>query len=179
MKRWILFSVFITSFLPQVLLADIIVTTDNVRHEGIVRKRLDKGWVIQTKNNQMVLIPVHKIWKIYRGDNVIDFKEKMRYKVKIARPYMPLAILGVAAGVYSVNEYNRYSKNKKEAEELEGETGADLLTKSDQALATCIVSGIICAGSMYIAFKPVEMKIPLGKIQLSATPSQIHLAFHF
>lgn len=179
MKRFLtLFSLLLFVF-PVFIMADVIVTTDHVKHEGVVKKRLEKGWVIQTKDNQMVLVPTNKIWKIYRGDTYIDFKEKMRYKVKVGRPYMPLAILGIASGIYSVTEFNRYSKNKKEADQLEGDAGADWTGKSNQALATGIVSGIVCVGSMYIAFKPVEMKIPMGKVQISAMPNQIHLSLHF
>ncbi len=177
--KWKLYFLIISILGIQSVFGDTIVTTDKKKYEGKIVKRSEKSYVVRTTDNQMVIVPRNNLWRIYQGEDVIDFKEKMRYKVKVGRPYMPLSILGVAAGIYSVTEFNRYSKNKKKYEAQEEENQADYLGKSNQALATGIASAIISVGSFYIALKPVEMKIPVGRIQVSAASNQVQVSLHF
>ena len=64
---------------------------------------------------------------------------------------------------------------------INAEINQNLKDQSKNDMAWCVVSGLLSLGSLYVALRPMEVKIPIARIKLSAvpTPQGITLAFHF
>lgn len=160
---------------------DIIVTHKNQKYNGKVVKITEKGFVIQLIDGNAIVLPKDNVSMIYRGNELLDLKNGMRYRISVNRPYLPFAVLGAASGGYAIKRYNDYQKVRKNAKsELQG-LGPDTQNTKDEKkiLAESILWGIVSVGSFYIALKPVEMKIPIGRINLSVGFNQIQFALHF
>lgn len=173
-------------FVSQVFGTDIIVTKNNRKYNGRVIKITDQGFVVRTVEGGVFILPKENISKIFRENKeVLDFEEGTRYYLEVRRPFLPFVVLGVATGVYAVNKYQEYQDKRRLADDALagiGEEGQDYTYLNDQskkALAWCIVSGLFSAGSFYVAIRPMEVKIPIGRIKLSTTPGGVSLALHF
>lgn len=183
MKKAI-FILLIFFFIPQVLGADLIVTKQNARYRGKVIKITDKGFVVKTVEGTVIVLPKDQIYKIYREDKtILDFVEGTRYYIQVKRPFLPFVFLGIAAGAYAVNKFQDYQLHHRQAEDEKIQNaGPDYQNLNDQSkrdLAWCIVSGLFSAGSFYVAFRPMEVKVPLGRINVSTTSNGVTVALHF
>ena len=105
-----------------------------------------------------------------------------KYQLGVRRPFLPFAVLGVVTGAYAVKSFGDY---KAERDRVKNATPADLQNIDDKSktfLAYSVVSALFSVGSFYIAFKPMEVRIPLERIErisFNATSSGISVAFHF
>jgi hypothetical protein len=130
-----------------------------------------------------ILLPKAKISKIYRGNELIDLEAGMRYRITVNRPFLPFAILGAASGGYAVKRYRDYQKAHDSAESEIIEQNLDSTTQNTKdekkILAESILWGILSVGSFYVALKPVEVKVPIGRVNLSVSPNSVQLALHF
>lgn len=165
--------------------ADTILTKKNRKFKGTVVKRTDQAFIVRTVDGTQIILPKEDISRIIRDDIVLDFENMTRYRLQVRRPFLPFVVLGLATGVYSVNKYQDYNKHRQQAQDVlsgVGGPGDDYTYLNDQSkkdLAWCVVSGLFSAGSFIIAFKPMEVKVPLGRINLSASTDRVTLAFHF
>lgn len=178
MKR-ILKSLLMVSLCSQVWASDTIVTKKNLKHIGTVVERNATGYVLRTPDGSLVVVPLQDIAKIIRNNQVFDFEKKMGYYLEKRRPFLPFIVLGVAAGAWSVKKYQDYSLEKDRVAEREAQGLDDLTDKSTTHLAWCIASGLLSAGSFYISFKPMEVMIPIGPINIGLAPNRIGLAYQF
>lgn len=180
MKRFFIL-ILILFFAVQLFAVDVIETKNNQKYYGKVTGRKANGFVIRTKDGSVVVVPVSNILHISQGKTVYDFETGMKYHVETNRPFLPLAVLGLASGYYSVKKFQDYSEHNKEKKEKEtdanGATYSGVQPSNDMAWG--IVSGLLSVGSFYVAMRPMEVKVPLGKIKLSAGPRQIELALQF
>jgi hypothetical protein len=166
---------------------DILETRKGVKYRGKILKIQDtkegKAIVIKTDEGGTVAVFQKEVARIYRDNQVLDFMTGERYYLEVRRPYLPFAILGIATGAYAVNQFQEYNRlhDKAERERKEADVTSDTINTSDQktAMALGIVSGIVSVGSFYVAVRPMEIKVPMGKINLSGTPQGIRLALHF
>ena len=170
--------------IPQLLKADIIVTKDNNRYTGKVVKILPKDFAVKLNDGTVIIIPKNKVSQIIRNNIVLDLDQGIRYFVEKRRPFLPFLILGTATGIYSFKKFKDYKDHKKQADDLAAQAGMqegyqNLNDQSKRDLAYGIVSAIFSVGSYYISLKPMEVKVPMGKINLSASPRGINLALHF
>ena len=166
-----------------VLAGDIIVTKQNQKYYGTVIDRNDKGFVMRTVEGNMVVIPLNHISKIVRNNLIYDLEEGTKYYLEKRHPFLPFIVLGVATGIYSVKKFQDYQDHHREAEELKidiaGPEYTNLRDQSKKDLAWCVVSGLFSVGSFFIAFKPMEVKIPIGRINVSTTSNGFRVALHF
>jgi hypothetical protein len=180
--RKIICCFLILGFAGWVLAEDTIVTKTNRKYRGTVIDRNDKGFVMRTVEGHMVVIPTDRISQIKRNNLVYDLETKTKYYLEKRHPFLPFIVLSVAAGVYSIHKYQDYVKHRDDAEIAKQEAGGNYTYLEDQSkkdLAWCIVSGLFSAGSFYIALRPMEVKVPMGKIRVSASASGIQIALHF
>ncbi len=109
----------------------------------------------------------------------------MSYYLEVRRPFLPFVVLGIATGAYALGKYREYQDKKTQAEQAiddlpgQGQDYTYLDDQSKKALAWSIVSGLFSVGSFYVALRPLEVKVPIGKINLSTTSSGISIALHF
>ena len=165
----------------EVMGADIIVTKKNHRYEGQVLKTTTGGLVVRTVEGSVVVIPVKDISKIYRGNKIIDFEERMSYYLEVRRPFLPFIVLSIATGYYAVEKYNSYRDYKRLTDANTPEEDMQNLDASKNDMAWSVVSGLLSLGSLYVALRPMEVKIPIARIKMSATPTPkgVTLSFHF
>lgn len=179
MKKIIVFFLLLV-FSTHVFGADIIITKQKKKYHGKVIKITEKGFVIRIVDGTVIVLPKSNVSQIIRGKNVFDIENKVRYYIEVRRPYLPFVVLGIAAGVYCVDRFQEY---QKERERIKNSIPQDELKnvddKSGTYLAWSVVSGLFSIGSFYVAFKPLEVKIPMGQLNLSATPNRVMLSFHF
>ena len=172
-------------FVSQLVAADVIVTKNNRRYNGTVVRIIDRGFVVRTAEGNVILIPKDSIARIYRDNKVLDFEEGMSYYLEVRRPFLPFVVLGIATGAYALGKYREYQDKKTQAEQAiddlpgQGQDYTYLDDQSKKALAWSIVSGLFSVGSFYVALRPLEVKVPIGKINLSTTSSGISIALHF
>jgi len=166
---------------------DILETRKGTKYRGKIVKvqntKKGKAFVMKTEQGSTIAIFQKNIARIYRDNQVINLITGERYYMQVRRPFLPFAVLGIASGAYAVNRFQEYNRIHKEAEkELEeaGE-GDGTINTSDQknAMAAGIVSSIVSVGSLYIAIRPMEIKVPIGKIKVSGTLNGVNLAFYF
>jgi hypothetical protein len=184
--RWIVISIFLL-MATQSFSGDILETRKGVKYCGKIIKIQDtkegKAVVIKTDEGGTVAVFQKEIARIYRDNQVLDFMTGERYYVEVRRPYLPFAVLGIATGAYAVNrfqEYNRLHDKAERERELAG-VDAETINTSDQknAMALGIVSSLLSVGSFYVAIRPMEIKVPMGKINLSGIPKGVRLSLHF
>lgn len=166
------------------LCTDTIITKQDNKYVGTVVNRTASGFELRKSDGSKVVVPTENISKIIRGNIEYDLIGGMKYQLEVKRPFLPFAILGIVTGAYAVKSYQDY-RNEKDRIEREREA-EDLPSdyqytpdKSKTFLAYSVVSALFSAGSFYIAFKPMEVRIPLERISLSSTASGISVALHF
>ena len=180
MKRMICIF-FCILLVGQTLADDIIVTKRGRKYHGKVIRITEKGFVVRTVEGSVIVLPKVNISKIYRENKVLDFEEGMSYYLEIRRPFLPFVVLGIASGAYAVNRFNAY-KDEKDRIKLgdAAQSGVkDTDDKSSTYLAWSIVSGLFSIGSFYVAIRPMEVKVPIGRLKLSMTSKNVTLALHF
>ena len=178
MKKWIsILNIF--ALVGQAFSADVILTKQGRKYHGKVIRMTEKGFVVRTVEGSVIVIPKQNVTKIYRDNKVLDFEEGMSYYLEVRRPFLPFVALSVVSGIYAVGRINDYKEKQNEADQLEAEARADYLKKSNQDLAMGIVAGLFSVGSFIIAIRPMEVRVPIGRINLSATSRGVTLALHF
>ena len=164
----------------QVLATDTIVTKRGRKFQGKVIRIIEKGFVIRTTEGSVIVLPKDNISKIYRDNKVLDFEEGMSYYLQVRRPFLPFIVLAITSGAYCIDRYGQYRNDREDADEAVGdEEELQYLDSSKKALAASIISGLFCVGSLYIALRPMEVRVPIGKIRMSATSNGVQLALHF
>jgi len=181
MKKLLLIGVFLV-MAAHCFGQDIIITKQNKKYKGEVVKLTDKGFILRLLDGTIIVVPKSDISQIHRGKMIIDLEKKMRYYKEVHHPFLPLLVLGISSGAYSIKKFGDY---QDERERVNNET-PDIVEKntSDRSfehLALCIGSGLLSLGSIYIAFRPMEVTIPIGPIKMSANYSykSVMLSFHF
>jgi hypothetical protein len=180
MKR-LIYVFLLFCVVTQAMGTDTIVTKRGRKFQGKVIRIIEKGFVVRTTDGSVIVLPKDNISKIYRDNKVLDFEEGMSYYLEVRRPFLPFIVLAITSGAYCVDRYSQYRKDRDEADEAVGDEDKELqyLNSSKKALAASIISGLFCVGSFYIAIRPMEVRIPIGKIRMSATSSGVTLALHF
>ena len=163
----------------QLSAVDRIITKNNRSYRGKVVNRVDDKFVIKTVEGDEIRLPVDEVSEIQRGDVILDFNTYMRYRIEKQRPLLPLAILGIATGVYAINQYGVYQDKKTEYDQKRLDANAEPLENPGKYLAYSIASALVSAGSFYFALKPVEVRVPVGQLKLGATRQGITLALCF
>jgi hypothetical protein len=166
-------------FIFDVYGKDTIITKQNNKYEGTVVNRTEKGFELRRYDGSMIVIPSESISQIIRGNIVYDLDEGMKYQTDVRHPFLPFAVLGVVTGAYAVKSFKDY---QNERDKMLGETPPDYQNTSDKSktfLAYSVVSALFSAGSFYIAFKPMEFRIPMTPISLSTTSTGLSVAMHF
>ena len=168
MKKWAVF-ILLFAFSTAVLAKDTLVTTQGRKYHGVVIARRSGNWVIRTSDGSVVEIPEAITAMIIRDKIVYDIANGQKYYLDVKRPFMPFMILGVAAGAYGYKRFADYDKLHRAAEEQRQSFPDEVINTNDQktALAEGIVSMLVCAGSFYIALRPLKVKVPMGTIELS------------
>lgn len=165
----------------QFAAADVIETKNGRTYNGAIVKTVDDKVVIRTNEGSMIGIPRASLARVRRGKEVFDFVTGERYYYEVRRPFLPFTVLSVACGAYSVVQYQEYKKEKDRIKELEkdAEGAQSLDDKSGQHLTASIVLAVCGAGSFIMAIKPMEVKVPVGKIKVGMSPTGVRLALNF
>ena len=165
----------------QVMATDTIVTKKGRKFQGKVIRIIEKGFVVRTTEGSVIVLPKENISKIYRDNKVLDFEEGMSYYLEVRRPFLPFIVLAITSGAYCIDRYGQYRDDREDADAVMNDEDKELqyLNSSKKALAASIISGLFCVGSFYIALRPMEVRIPIGKIRMSATSNGVQLALHF
>lgn len=168
-------------FFTQICLADIIETKNNKIYKGKIIKTSEKGLAIRTEEGNTVVIPKNQLARIQRDKKVYDFLNGEIYYLEKRRPFLPFSVFSVSLGAYSVTKFQDYQKNRKKAEEptREDPEVQNLKDQSGKDLAMSIGFGICSVATLILALKPIEVKVPVGKISMQVTPTQIGLALSF
>ncbi len=172
--------------LSNVLGTDTIVTRQNNKHVGTVVARTENGFGLQKSDGSLIIVPTEDISKIIRDNIEYDLIGGMKYQLDVRRPFLPFAILGIVTGAYAVKSFRDYQNehDRVELEKIQQQLDPDYQITSDKSktyLAYSVVSGLFCAGSFYIAFKPMEVRIPIERIErlsLGTTSSGVTLTLH-
>lgn len=178
MRKWITMINLLVMVVPLIG-ADLIVTKTGSKYQGKVIKIIEKGFVVRTVEGTVHVIPKSNLSKIYRGNKVLDFEENMSYYLEVRRPFLPFIVLGLATGAFSVKNFQDYRKHRDQYDQIQDESKSDYLKKSNKELAYGIVSGLFSVGSFYIALRPMEVKVPIGRISLQTLDQGIQLSLHF
>ena len=168
------------SMVPGLFGTDVVITKEKRKFQGTVVKITEKGFVLRTMEGTMIVIPKDRVSKITRGNKILDFDAGISYYLEQKRPFLPFIVLSVASGYYAVIKFNDYKKNRDLANA--DNLGPEYINLDDQSkkdMAWGIVSTLFCAGSVYVAFKPIEIKVPIGKIKVTLEPSGPVLSLHF
>ncbi len=185
MRRLIYIVIFL-AVVSQCFGQDIIMTKQNKKYKGKVIKLTEKGFIIQLIDGTIIVVPKSDISEIHRGKMIIDLEKKMRYYKEVHHPFLPLLVLGISAGVYSIKKFDDYQDERDRIKEYNEKKEAtpelkNIDDNSGEYLTHCIISGLLSLGSIYISFKPMEVTIPIGPIKMSANYSykRIMLSFNF
>jgi hypothetical protein len=165
----------------QIAAADVIETKNGRTYNGAIVKTVDGKVVIRTDEGSMIGIPRTSLARVRRGKEVFDFVTGERYYYEVRRPFLPFTVLSVACGAYSVIQLQEYQKEKKRYndEKKEQPDVQNLNDKSGQHMTAGIVLGVCSAGSFIMAIKPMEVKVPVGKIKIGMSPTGVRLALNF
>lgn len=168
-------------FFTQICLADIIETKTNKVYKGKIIKTSEKGLAVRTEEGNTVVIPKNQLARIQREKKVYDFLSGEIYYLEKRRPFLPFSVFSVSLGVYSVTKFQDYQRNHKKAEEEKKEDPdvQNLKDESGKDLAVSIGLGICSVATFILALKPIEVKVPVGKISMNVTPTHIGLALSF
>jgi len=184
--KWMI-PVILLLFVSQVFSLDILETRKGVRYKGRIVKiqntKEGKAFVMKTEQGSTVAIFQKNVARIHRDNQVIDLITGERYYMQVQRPFLPFAVLSIASGAYAVNRFQEYNRlhDKAEAERAAAQVDDETINVSDQknAMAMGIVSSIVSVGALYIAIRPMEIKVPIGKVKVSGTVKGINVALHF
>jgi hypothetical protein len=164
----------------QIAAADVIETKNGRTYNGAIVKTVDGKVVIRTDEGSMIGIPRASLARVRRGKEVFDFVTGERYYFEVRRPFLPFTVLSVACGAYSVIQFQEYNKEKARIEKLERENEATSLDdKSGQHMTAGVVLAVCSVGSFIMAVKPMEVKVPVGKIKIGMSPTGVRLALNF
>lgn len=164
----------------QFAAADVIETKNGKTYNGAIVKTVDGKVVIRTDEGNMIGIPRTSLARVRRGKEVFDFETGERYYYEVRRPFLPFTVLSVACGAYSVIQFQEYSKLKKKYnDQKEDPDVQNLRDNSGQHLTAGIVLAVCGAGSFIMAIKPMEVKVPVGKIKVGMSPTGVRLALNF
>ena len=168
MKK-VIVIILLISFAGTVMAKHTLVTLQGKKYHGTIIDRRGGNFVIRTEDGSVVEIPESITAKILQGNIVYDLELGQKYYLEVRRPFLPFIVLGVAAGAYGYKRFNDYSELHSAAEEQRKLFPDGVVNTSDQktAIAEGIVSMLVCAGSFYIALKPMKIKVPMGTIELS------------
>ncbi|MBN2105571.1 hypothetical protein JW835_16150 [bacterium] len=169
------------------LALDILETRKGVKYRGKIVKVQDtkggKAFVMKTEQGSTIAVFQKNIARIYRDNQVIDLITGERYYTEVRRPFLPFAVLSIASGAYAINRFQEYDRlhKKAEKERKEAQVDPETINTKDQknAMAAGIVSSILSVGSLYIAIRPMEIKVPIGKVKVSSTLNGVNIALHF
>jgi hypothetical protein len=180
MKR-VLYVLILLGFTSQLTAADIIETKTNRKYNGKIVKIVEDKIVIKTDEGNMVGIPRSSLARITRGKEIFDFVSGERYYLEVRRPFLPFMVVSAACGAYSVVKYQDYKRSHDRYEKERQEAGADanLRDTSKKDLGTSVILGVCCAGTLIMALKPMEVKVPIGKIKLGMAPNGMRLSLNF
>jgi hypothetical protein len=158
-------------FASQICGADLIETKNDKKYQGKIVKTVDGKVVIKTTEGNMIGIPRSNLSKITRGKEVFDFVNGERYYLEIRRPFLPFSVVSVAMGAYSVIKFQDYQKKHADYEKHKNDDGAqgaiNLTDTSKKDLGTGLVLAVCSVGTFIMAMRPMEVKVPIGKISLS------------
>lgn len=179
-----IFFVFLLSGITfQALGADLIETKNHKKYNGKIIKTVDNKVVIKTEEGNMIGIPRSSLSKVTRGKEVFDFEKGERYYLEVRRPFLPFMVLSVACGAYSVVKFQDYKRNHDKYEKEKKATGAgdvsNLNDNSKKDLSAGVVLAVCSVGTFIMAIKPMEVKVPVGKIKISMAPNGMELALNF
>jgi hypothetical protein len=165
----------------QIAAADVIETKNGRTYNGKIIKTVDGKVVIQTDEGSMIGIPRTSLARVRRGKEVFDFVTGERYYYEVRRPFLPFTVLSVACGAYSVIQFQEYRKEKKNYDDQKKEQPdvQNLQDKSGQHMTAGIVLAICSTGTFLMAVKPMEVKVPVGKIKIGMAPNGVRLALNF
>jgi hypothetical protein len=165
----------------QIAAADVIETKNGRTYNGAIVKTVDGKVVIRTEDGNIIGIPRASLARVRRGKEVFDFVTGERYYYEVRRPFLPFTVLSVACGAYSVIQFQEYSKEKKKfnLQKKEQPNVQNLSDKSGQHMTAGIILTICSTGTFIMAIKPMEVKVPVGKIKVGMSPTGVHLALNF
>jgi hypothetical protein len=176
MKR-ILYVLILLAVTSSLTGADLIETKNNRKYNGKIVKIVEDKVVIKTDEGNMIGIPKSSLSRITRGKEVFDFDAGERYYLEVRRPFLPFMVVSMACGAYSVVKYQDYQKNRKENQP--GANGETNLKASKKDLGTGIILAACSVGTFIMAIKPMEVKVPIGKIKLGMAPEGMRLSLNF
>jgi hypothetical protein len=170
-------------FASQVFGTDLIETKKKRVYKGKIVKIVDDKVVIKTEEGSMIGISKSSLSKVTRGKEVFDFQKGERYYLEIRRPFLPFTVLSAACGVYSVLKFQDYKRNhnkyEKEKKDADAKDTTNLKDQSKKDLSTGIILAVCSVGTFIMAIKPMEVKVPIGKIKISMTSTGVGLALNF
>ncbi len=94
---------------PHAFAADTIVTKKNQKYHGKVIDRNTKGFVIQTVEGSLVVIPQENISKIIRDNKIYDLEQRISYYLEVRRPFLPFIVMSIVTGAYCVKSFQSYN----------------------------------------------------------------------
>jgi len=182
MKR-VFYVLILLGFTSQLTAADVIETKTNRKYNGKIVKIVEDKIVIKTDEGNMVGIPRSSLARITRGKEIFDFVSGERYYLEVRRPFLPFMVVSAACGAYSVVKYQDYQRIHSRYEKEKQEAGAggtvNLKDTSKKDLSTSVVLAVCSAGTFIMALKPMEVKIPIGRIKLGMAPTGMRLSLNF
>jgi hypothetical protein len=182
MKR-ILCVLVLLALTPRLTGADFIETKNSRKYNGKIVKIVGDKVVIKTDEGNMIGIPRSSLSKITRGKEVFDFDLGERYYLEVRRPFLPFMVVSAACGAYSVVKFQDYKRKHAQYEADKKEAGAEgtvnLKDNSKNDLSTGVILAVCGAGTFIMALKPMEVKIPIGKIKLGMAPDGMRLSLNF
>ena len=182
MKR-LLYVLILLGFASHLAGADVIETKTNRKYNGKIIKIVDDKIVIKTEEGNMVGIPKSSLARITRGKEVFDFVSGERYYLEVRRPFLPFMVVSVACGAYSVVKYQDYQRSharfEKQKQEADAADATNLQDTSKKDLSTSVILAVCSAGTFIMALKPMEVKVPIGKIKIGMTPNGVRLSMNF
>jgi len=182
MKR-VIYVLILLGFTSQLTAADVIETKTNRKYNGKIVKIVEDKIVIKTDEGNMVGIPRSSLARITRGKEIFDFVSGERYYLEVRRPFLPFMVVSVACGAYSVVKYQEYQQNharyEKEKQAAHATDTTNLSDNSKKDLSTSVILAVCSAGTFIMALKPMEVKVPIGKIKLGMAPNGMRLSLNF
>jgi hypothetical protein len=182
MKR-LIYVLVLLGFTSQLAAADVIETKTNRKYNGKIVKIVDDKIVIKTEEGNMVGIPKSSLARIQRGREVFDFVSGERYYLEVRRPFLPFMVVSAACGAYSVVKYQDYQRSharyEKEKQEADAADAVNIQDTSKKDLSTSVILAVCSAGTFIMALKPMEVKVPIGKIKIGMAPNGVRLSLNF
>ncbi len=182
MRRFSIIFVVIFFWCGQLLAQDIVVTKQGARVRCKLLKRTESKWAFQREDGTIGIFEMNQISKIIRGNHEYDLEKKIQFVVTKRRPYLPLLLVTGLAGATAYTKFVDYKRHHDKAEADRLALGDDYvntgITLATQDMALGILSGLVCLGTGYIAFKPVEFRTAVGTFRISMSGSSFRLALN-